>query len=149
MELPKGTIVRLVAHFDNSDRNPRNPNSPPRLVSWGEATTDEMCIGFIAVTKKDQDLTRPGAVDDLRAIFRRQREDAAKAVDRWRVVLRGSLTPPQMGWLGGVEPQAKPRLSCGVEVKTGGSLIARPQPPEESLVAPRIARPRRCTWRWA
>ncbi len=38
-----------------------------------------MCIGFIAVTKKGQDLTRPGAVDDLRAIFRRQREDAAKA----------------------------------------------------------------------
>ena len=23
---------------------------PPRAVSWGEATTDEMCIAFIGVT---------------------------------------------------------------------------------------------------
>ena len=28
-----------------------------------------MCIGFIAVTKKGQDLTRPGEKDDLRQII--------------------------------------------------------------------------------
>ncbi len=74
--MPKGTVVRLVAHFDNSSGNPRNPNSPPKRVAWGEATTDEMCIGFLAVTKKGQDLTRPGEKDDLLQIFRQQREDA-------------------------------------------------------------------------
>ncbi len=65
MILPKGTILDVVAHYDNTARNPRNPNSPPNTVRWGEATTDEMCIGFIIHAKKDQDLTRPGEKDDL------------------------------------------------------------------------------------
>ena len=58
--LPRGTVLKLVAHYDNSEGNPRNPNKTPRVVKYGEATTDEMCFGFIAVTKKVHDLTRPG-----------------------------------------------------------------------------------------
>ena len=72
IDLPKDSVVRVVGHFDNSARNPRNPNTPPKLVKWGEATTDEMCIGFIAVTKKGQDLTKPGVNDDLHDIFQKQ-----------------------------------------------------------------------------
>ena len=34
-----------------------------------------MCIGFLAVTKKGQDLTRPGEKDDLMEIFHKQREE--------------------------------------------------------------------------
>jgi hypothetical protein len=34
-----------------------------------------MCIGFLAVTKKGLDLTRPGERDDLMEIFRKQEED--------------------------------------------------------------------------
>jgi thiol-disulfide isomerase/thioredoxin len=67
--IPAGTYLKVVAHYDNSESNPRNPNHPPKEVRWGEATTDEMCIGFIAVTQKDQDLTRPGAKDQLLEIF--------------------------------------------------------------------------------
>lgn len=48
--LPGGTIVTLEAKYDNSANNPRNPNSPPKEVRWGEATTDEMCLAFLAVT---------------------------------------------------------------------------------------------------
>jgi mono/diheme cytochrome c family protein len=48
--LPGGTRVELVATFDNSAANRRNPNSPPRDVAWGEQTTDEMCIAFLRVT---------------------------------------------------------------------------------------------------
>ena len=44
-------------------------------MKWGEATTDEMCIGFIAVTKKGQDLTRPGEKDDLGELFRERRKE--------------------------------------------------------------------------
>ena len=40
-----------------------------------EATTDEMCVGFLAVTKKGQDLTRTGEKDDLMEIFQKMRED--------------------------------------------------------------------------
>jgi len=78
VDLPKGSVVKLIAHFDNSSSNPRNPNKPPKAVSWGEATTDEMCIGFIAVTKKGQDLTQPGQKDDLLQIFRKQEEEGLK-----------------------------------------------------------------------
>ena len=76
IDLPKGSVVHAVAHYDNSDSNPRNPNAAqPKRVKWGEGTTDEMCIGFIAVTKKGQDLTRPGEKDDLHDIFVKQRDE--------------------------------------------------------------------------
>ena len=75
LDLPKGSVLNVVSHYDNTSSNPRNPNKPPKLVKWGEATTDEMCVGFIAVTKKGQDLTRPGEKDDLTEIFHKQREE--------------------------------------------------------------------------
>ena len=54
--LPKGTRVDMIAHFDNSAKNPSNPNSPPKDVSWGEQTNDEMCIGFLQRTVDAQHL---------------------------------------------------------------------------------------------
>ncbi len=81
LDLPKGTVVRVVAHYDNSASNPRNPNRPAKCVKWGEATTDEMCIGFIAIVKKGQDLTQPGQKDDLREIQNRQREEFRKKME--------------------------------------------------------------------
>ena len=76
IELPKGSRLDVVAHFDNSSGNPRNPRRDhPVEVKWGEATTDEMCIGFISVVKKGQDLTKAGEVDDLKDIFDRQIEE--------------------------------------------------------------------------
>ncbi len=74
-DVPKGSRLLVEAHYDNTASNPRNPNHPPKLVGWGEATHDEMCIGFLAVTKKGQDLTQPGAKDDLGEIFRKQMEE--------------------------------------------------------------------------
>jgi mono/diheme cytochrome c family protein len=82
IDLPKGSVVKVVAHYDNSAGNPRNPNRQnPKEVTWGEATTDEMCIGFIALTKKGQDLTRPGEKDDLREVFKAQRDDFRRKRD--------------------------------------------------------------------
>lgn len=52
--LPKGARIDLEATYDNSTSNPRNPNSPPRLVTWGEKTTDEMCIGFVNYITEDE-----------------------------------------------------------------------------------------------
>ncbi|HUP60524.1 MAG TPA: ascorbate-dependent monooxygenase [Thermoanaerobaculia bacterium] len=47
---PAGTRLWLKAYYDNSSGNPRNPNDPPRAVSWGEQTTDEMALAFVGVT---------------------------------------------------------------------------------------------------
>jgi hypothetical protein len=73
--LPKGTRIEMVAHFDNSASNPRNPSSPPIEVHWGEQTTDEMCIGFLQLTRDDEHLgnrlpDRPKRPRGLRAILR-------------------------------------------------------------------------------
>jgi hypothetical protein len=48
-ELPRGTRVEVRAYYDNSEKNPNNPNKPPKDVTWGERTTDEMCLVFLHV----------------------------------------------------------------------------------------------------
>lgn len=43
--IPKGTVVRCTAGFDNSEDNPNNPDAT-RTVGWGQQSWDEMMIGF-------------------------------------------------------------------------------------------------------
>ncbi|MBK9272072.1 MAG: T9SS type A sorting domain-containing protein [Saprospiraceae bacterium] len=40
--LPQGTEIHAFATYDNTVNNPVNPNNPPKLVTWGEGTADEM-----------------------------------------------------------------------------------------------------------
>ncbi len=40
--LPKGTVLLLVAEYDNTIENPLNPSDPPRDVTYGWNSTDEM-----------------------------------------------------------------------------------------------------------
>src|SRR5262249_19148897 len=46
LKLPKGTRIECTAHFDNSAKNPNNPD-PKSSVKWGEQTWEEMMIGFV------------------------------------------------------------------------------------------------------
>jgi Ca2+-binding EF-hand superfamily protein len=56
--LPKGTVLTLTSHYNNTADNPRNPNNPPKLVTWGEQTTDEMCIAFLTYTVDSEHITK-------------------------------------------------------------------------------------------
>ncbi len=47
--LPKGTIVSMRWHFDNSAANPRNPHRPPQRVVGGNQSTDEMAHLWLQV----------------------------------------------------------------------------------------------------
>jgi tetratricopeptide (TPR) repeat protein/mono/diheme cytochrome c family protein len=40
--LPRGTVVSMRYHYDNSTDNPRNPNNPPQEVKGGNRSIDEM-----------------------------------------------------------------------------------------------------------
>jgi tetratricopeptide (TPR) repeat protein len=40
--LPKGSVIHMRYHYDNSAANVRNPNHPPRRVRAGNQATDEM-----------------------------------------------------------------------------------------------------------
>jgi hypothetical protein len=63
MALPAGTKLSVEAFYDNSTGNARNPNDPPKPVSWGEQTTDEMCIAFLGVTLDSENLLQGKAAD--------------------------------------------------------------------------------------
>jgi peroxiredoxin len=45
LAMPKGTKLRCVAHFDNSDKNPNNPDAS-KPVFWGDQTWEEMMVGW-------------------------------------------------------------------------------------------------------
>jgi hypothetical protein len=44
--MPKGTKIHCVAHYDNSDKNPHNPD-PKADVYWGDQTWQEMMVGWM------------------------------------------------------------------------------------------------------
>jgi peroxiredoxin len=46
LAVPKGTQIHCLAHFDNSAKNPNNPD-PTQPVYWGDQTWEEMMIGWM------------------------------------------------------------------------------------------------------
>lgn len=46
--LKAGTRLRAIAWYDNSKKNPHNPD-PTKTVTWGDQTSDEMMVGFFDV----------------------------------------------------------------------------------------------------
>ncbi len=48
LQLPKGTRVRVTAHWDNSANNPNNPD-PAATVRWGDQSWDEMLSAPLGV----------------------------------------------------------------------------------------------------
>ena len=60
--LPKGTVLKATAHYDNSTANPRNPD-PDKVVRFGLQTFEEMMFGFVEVVY-DEDVGSP----NLRAL---------------------------------------------------------------------------------
>jgi hypothetical protein len=92
IDLPPGTRLDLVAHYDNSEDNPRNPNRPPKAVRWGEETSDEMYIAFIELVSREpaaneSDLKLPERSAMIRFLVAGQaaaatKEDAADPLKR-------------------------------------------------------------------
>ena len=53
LAMPKGTKLHCVAHFDNSAKNPNNPD-PKKNVYWGYQTWEEMMVGWIDYYQDDE-----------------------------------------------------------------------------------------------
>lgn len=53
LAMPKGTKLHCIAHFDNSAKNPNNPD-PTKAVYWGDQTWEEMMIGWIDYYRDDE-----------------------------------------------------------------------------------------------
>ena len=73
--LEPGTVLHAYATYDNTVNNPSNPNSPPKFVTWGEKTTDEMLflpISFVLYSPGDENVVfeeETTAVDDPHLSF--------------------------------------------------------------------------------
>jgi len=52
IKVPAGSKQIVEAIYDNSSDNPRNPNNPPKRVTWGEGTNDEMFLLITAFTRE-------------------------------------------------------------------------------------------------
>ncbi len=69
--LPKGTVVSMRYTYDNSDSNPRNASHPPRRVTNGDRSEDEMAHLWLQL------LPRGGPADRMvvqEAVMRRRLE---------------------------------------------------------------------------
>ena len=58
VRLPAGSRIEVWVRYDNSAQNPQNPARPPRTVTWGWETTDEMAelwLGFVPDAPGDSD----------------------------------------------------------------------------------------------
>jgi peroxiredoxin len=53
LHVPQGSIIRCVAHYDNSPANPANPD-PKKDVRWGDQTWEEMMIGYVDYYWEDE-----------------------------------------------------------------------------------------------
>jgi hypothetical protein len=75
IKIPAGSKVHAFATYDNTTANPSNPYNPPRQVTWGEKTTDEMYffpLGFVAYQAGDENI-------DLRTEVKRRDQAAIPA----------------------------------------------------------------------
>jgi Flp pilus assembly protein TadD len=63
LSLPAGTLLNMRYTYDNSERNPQNPNRPSRRVLYGTQTTDEMAELWVQVTSD------PGSLDRLSDVY--------------------------------------------------------------------------------
>ena len=52
LDMPKGSKIDCVAHFDNSTKNAANPD-PTKDITFGSESFDEMMIGFVDYTVKE------------------------------------------------------------------------------------------------
>jgi hypothetical protein len=58
-----GTRIDVEAVYDNSLANPNNPFNPPRTITFGEQTTNEMMFGFVSVTPDGEGRVRFSRTD--------------------------------------------------------------------------------------
>lgn len=62
LKLPRGTVITVIAHYDNSPNNLYNPD-PTKEIYWGGQSWDEMLAGFvdfaIPVNADPKDLSVP------------------------------------------------------------------------------------------
>lgn len=67
--LEPGTVVHAFCTYDNTSNNPLNPNNPPKTISWGEKTSDEMFylpFSFVLYQTGDENIVFSNDLTDIK-----------------------------------------------------------------------------------
>ncbi|MBM3824371.1 MAG: tetratricopeptide repeat protein [Verrucomicrobia bacterium] len=62
--LPKGSLIKTRFRYDNSATNPRNPHHPPKRVTYGSLSEQEMCALRLQISPQN-----PAEVAELRRVL--------------------------------------------------------------------------------
>ena len=93
ISLPKGTILRATARYDNSSANPNNPDPSARAV-FGYQTFEEMMFGFVDLVY-DEDVNSPNIrafrEADRKSSVRDMGFESVEAFAEWRQAVRTRL----------------------------------------------------------
>jgi len=92
VRLPRGSTVHMSYRYDNSEANVRNPSHPPRRVTIGDKTTDEMGQIILQVLPRD-------AADLARLEDALMEHNAAKRPGDWRAHYNLALVRDKSGRL--------------------------------------------------
>ena len=65
LDVPRGSVLRATAWYDNSANNPANPD-PGKTVRWGPQTHDEMMLGYVEYYLVEEDPSRPDELGEDR-----------------------------------------------------------------------------------
>jgi len=79
--LPRGTVLQLRFVYDNSLANPRNPHLPPRRVTYGLQSTDEMCELWLQVLPRNPEDLAALRRDFDKVLMAQVSDDARRALD--------------------------------------------------------------------
>ena len=85
LKMREGTTLQCTAWYDNSEKNPANPD-PTKTVGWGDQTWEEMLVAQFEAVLDDQNLTlggpvvKPAGVEDFEVEFKFHPSAAAEAV---------------------------------------------------------------------
>jgi hypothetical protein len=83
VSLPKGTRLEVKITYDNSADNPRNPASPPKRVSWGEGSNDEMgSMSLLVVAANEAEMP------ELQQAYRQHLRSAFMSGEGWSSIRR-------------------------------------------------------------
>jgi hypothetical protein len=120
IDVPAGTVIEAIAHFDNSAGNPVNPD-PTKNVRFGTESYDEMMIGFVDFVVDDG--VRPLTAFEVRT---RMIDELARQ-HPGRVWAVSGKAPEKRGEPDSFAPLYLPQQGEGVfYLITDGQLVAAP-----------------------
>jgi tetratricopeptide (TPR) repeat protein len=95
LRLPKGSVIHMDYRYDNSADNPRNPTSPPKRVTYGQNSTDEMAELILELEP-----VNPADLELLDATFMKKWLDGQIMIAERRLAAADGKDPQQLAALG-------------------------------------------------